>query len=123
MRNIEFRGKHLVENKWFYGYYSYEEKTGRHHITLPDGRPFNVIPETVGQYTGRKDKNGKKIYDGSIYKWENGDIGYVEWDEQTTGFCRRRKENPAIPYALYADSQEHIEVIGNIHENPKLLKD
>jgi len=81
---------------------------------------IEVIPETVGQFIGRTDKNSKEIYAGDKYRWDGGEIGIIEWDEQTSGFCRRRKIHPEIPYALQSDSEEHIEIIGNIHEKREL---
>ena len=91
----------------------------------------NVIPKTLGQYTGEKDKNGKEIYEGDIAKKETFDyknpnfrnINYakIKYVDELTGFFLVNKENK-IYYSLGADKY-NIEVIGNIYDNPELLED
>lgn len=87
---------------------------------------FMVIPNSpehiLLQYTGLKDKNGKEIYEGDIVKFSeyySGDhlykesIGVIEWDQ--TGYTEKL-------WIGYADQPDWCEVIGNIYENPELLK-
>ena len=116
MREILFRGKRLDHGVWEEGYYS--------PMDLPsyDAEPVDVPciirkkdllwckvdPATVGQYTGRTDKNGKKIFEGDIIKAEWGYQGEVEFD--------------SFIYAMMESTiDDNVEVIGNIHDNPELL--
>lgn len=147
MREILFRGKCVFDNEWVEGFY-YQAKLCRydkelcHYITIPhpetDGRPSDhtiVRPETVGQFTGLTDKNGKKVFDGDILKFTdtNDDyewIGRVEFGnpnaEYNWGFQLVYIEGvkPNTDILCWFDMEEtgaFAEIIGNIYDNPELL--
>ena len=129
MRDILFRGKILGLTDWSYGYYA---KSGENHFILLDTDNednYSIVdPETVGQYTGLKDKNGKRIFEGDIVQWKdenfNNYTSVVEW-------CGEKWNYPAFDLAKhdyecnglqYVHEDCIIEVIGNIHDNPELLE-
>ena len=129
MREIEFRGKTRTTegSKWVYGYYykvkSFFDNESANYITVIRSHhltDFNVNEETIGQYTGLKDKNGQKIFEGDIVKafyFEKEVIGKIEFIYGTF----------ALTNSGISDNQlfifEKLEVIGNIYDNPELLKE
>lgn len=98
---------------------------GEPQIWEKDGKNYIVNPETIGQCTGLKDKNGKLIYKGDIVKFQHGNqyrIGAVEvykcvWSVSNSNFCQGAWCGGAL-INLY----ETCEVIGNIYENKELLE-
>lgn len=120
MREYLFRGKAIDNGEWvFGGLYVMSE-----NFALINGNNFNlgkhqVIPETVGQYTGLCDKNGNKIFEGDIIKNEYGYIGEVVF-KACTYYIEWRSGNFSIDLYVWGDS---VEVIGNIHDNKNLLED
>ena len=116
MREIKFRGKRVGNGEWVYGSYIYAFDMVHEHC-IRCGTTYAVMPETVGQYTGLKDKNGKKIYEGDRLK-RIGDAGdeifIIEWNEQSGGFN--------LNYIYFDETYDleelwpDSEVIGNIHD-------
>lgn len=84
MKEIKFRGKRINNGEWVYGFY-FEDNKGLSVIREPRTiNTFTVIPETVGRYTGREDKNGKEIFEGDTIKAFNGInkiVGIVRFGE------------------------------------------
>jgi len=130
MREIKFRGKRINNGEWVYGYLIGEDVIVGEIVEFCD-EYFNtefwwkVVAKTVGQYTGLRDKNGKEIYEGDILDvdgtpWLIEPIGTEERDGGKFGLC-------ASPYgsgeAYFIDkSILDGKVIGNIWDNPELLK-
>lgn len=118
-REILFRGKQTDNGKWFEGSYWLSRSAVRETTYITDGygNLFCVIPETVGQYTGLNDKNNVKIFEGDILKFRSG-IYSVEWDNEHSKFLQRDGQFSRELHIWIAKS----EIVGNIHDNPELLK-
>ena len=123
MREILFRGKSKTTGEWFYGNLFVEDAKGRTHVGITTKACFNIDPETVGQYTGRYDKNDKEIFERDIVVNKNihGKKWIVEYrtDSEYVGFVLKEIGTNGI--SLFT-SWNDIEVIGNIHDNKDLLK-
>ena len=127
MREIKFRGKRLDNGEWVYGYPCYIDNepiiiTG--YVKQVDGSLFHcntfyfVILETIGQYTGQKDINGREIYEGDIVT--NGvSVGVVIWHDVRAMFIIDCSQCDIAPM----DDWCELKRIGNIYENPELLKE
>jgi uncharacterized phage protein (TIGR01671 family) len=127
MRTIKFRGKDINKEQWCFGslltnYYEFD-KPQTYSIVDKEDYHFPVIPETVGQFTGLHDVNGKEIYEGDILGFgSDTSIGLeVYWSEQRFAYCVRTNLLKEDRYTL-AELQYGYKVIGNIHDNPELIK-
>ena len=147
MREILFRGKRLDNDEWVEGFLA--QTQGHTYIIQPgwyDDDLFislynitdKVDPETVGQYTGLTDKNGKKIFEGDVIKTHYINTKKNDFVEQVVfhngRFCSMFKfSDNARMWANLPDGVQHLpqdkapymdwcEVIGNIHDNPELLE-
>ncbi|MDE5556985.1 MAG: YopX family protein [Ruminococcus sp.] len=133
MREILFRGKRKDTSEWTEGLtvfkldkYVYMCKSSMCEITydlqhnikaITSKNPFfvEVIPETVGQYTGLIDRNGTKIFEGDVVHLIGGEFyqGYHEIDENIVV--------KDITDCVYFGEVELLEIIGNIYDNPEML--
>ncbi|WP_010501352.1 YopX family protein [Paenibacillus elgii] len=124
MREYKFRGRRIDNGEWVYGnLVTYFSKPAIQDYSQSNGEIFLVDPETVGQYTGLKDRNGKKGYQKDLWMF-HGVIYTVEWDLEDRFFYLKHP-SPS------AGEDDHIrmsafnlgEIIGNIHEHPHLLEE
>ena len=138
MRELLFRGK-TYDDEWVYGDFANDWSKLN---TKPDKTICNNIckylvrPDTVGQYTGLTDKNGKKIFEGDIVRylyepgkgyWNSDQSSVIEW--RSTGFymdgifgTNKYACSSGWLVSIPHGDGKYFEVIGNIHDNPELLK-
>ena len=136
MREILFRGKRVVNGEWVEGFYVNvpehykQEMSGKSYIvSINNGLFMEVVPETVGEYTGFTGKNGKKIFEGDIIRtsvYFGNEIGVIrrgEYDVYSRyvfgGYYCVDKTSALTDWT---SSSWRCEVIGNIHDNPELLE-
>lgn len=136
MREIKFRAKIKPTGKWIYGDIAHVQgepciqtdvsEENKHTIG------WNVVPESICQFTGLQDKNGKKIYEGDIVNWHNKNYVIVFKDGMfyaSIEECNRRVYVYG-GFPLYSisntlttlDEDAICEIIGNIYDNPELLE-
>jgi len=121
-REIKFRGK--VVKGFNEDFFKQQFVYGSAIISPTDSsstiinREFEaeVDTDTIGQFTGLHDKNGKEIYESDIVKTPAG-IGVIKWDK-----CFRIFWNELDSTTFHDTRTQHIEIIGNVFENPELIK-
>ena len=122
-REIKFRAIMAGTNDWIYGLLSRAYKENYYDGIIDDENNFEYIrTDTVGQFTGLKDKNGKEIYEGDILKNFKDLIGVVEFGDGKY-FADEITSGDFIPHDILMWEQKDIEIIGNVYENPELLNE
>ena len=138
MREIKFRGKRVDNGEWVYGvpvigltsgvfmiWIESEAKRGRWELSIRGVvKQAEVIPETVGQYTGLDDKNGVEVFEGDVVRYlnsiESGN-GVVIFD--TCAFLFNWIDIDETDSILrHFQCSEELEVIGNVHDNPEVTE-
>ena len=128
-REIKFRGKSIGTGEWLYGHlfiWGLQPPSNVPCICVcvPESwkeayNLYAVAPDTVGQYTGLNDKNGKEIYEGDIVEFTNLDLPnmVVRFDNGSFMLCEDE-------YSTYEELRMNyaVEVVGNIYEHPELIK-
>lgn len=143
MREILFRGKRMCLDEWVEGYFLKAKMYRRDEelcefISIPhpetEGMPSDTLlvdPDTIGQFTGKKDVNGTKVFEHDILQiftvWADGTrekagIAIVQWRENDQCYVLTTKEGYHIDDFGNLGRPEYYEVIGNIHDNPELLE-
>ena len=142
MRKILFRGKRTDNGEWIEGYYAtqsnhacFANELKHQHFIFKDVfldfnlgglQKFEVIPETVGQYTGKTDKNGKNIFEGDIVycksRLDNAIMVVIFECGQFRMVLSENYRSYQTNSGFYDINCFDKEVIGNIHDNGELLK-
>ena len=121
-REIKFRGKSIRFEEWVYGSLV-QWSDGTASIIVENNDEYDVSPDTVGQYTGLKGRNGKDVYDGDLLGDE--DVIYEVWWSDDNACYMLDMVNPFKEMAIRMSDMyiDKMEVVGNRWDNPELLEE
>lgn len=144
MREHKYKGISKKHGHWVYGnliktapdsknkrsYYIVADPVFIPAISLPAEGFIEIIPETLGEYIGKEDKNGIDIYGGDVAKWHSTEdgkdvIGLISYNEEKACFCHRNMPiNKVLESGFYQPEKGccNLEIIGTKHQNPELLE-
>lgn len=121
MRTIKFRAYRVNDTSWAFGDLVHlKNDAGFYEVYIQDdGVPLLVDPDSVGQFTGIRDKKGRGIYEGDIVRHdENGKYYAIAYDEGVPQFCFADNADGF----KFLNHPELLEIVGNVHDNADLLK-
>lgn len=137
MREILFKAKRKDNGEWVEGCLIIDYVSGQYFIHQNGNSvnespkigeegclrflAFEIDPNTLCQFTGLTDKNGKKIWENDILRNEKSDIGVVQWFEEHAAFMIWNKTKHYVCYLAENDFSK-IEIAGNEFDNPDLLE-
>ena len=143
MRTIKFRGKKVTNGVWAYGSLVYLDENGAAIYVQTDNGSVKVMdlvyvdPDTVCQFTGLLDKNGKEIYEGDVLRSDSYPFSSIQdneidnyyeiigWSDEAASFCMVAAKNPkssvrgvsdGIADGISQEKMKDFEVIGNVHD-------
>ena len=147
MKEIKFRGQRIDNGKWVYGFLyklplpagvacmilttdnNHEDSSiePKYHLAFTLWVDLFVVrPETIGLYTGLKDKNGKEIYEGDIIYINNKPFGYVKWNPNGYFYIHTSTiyeyQDCVEVGKMIEKYPAEVEVVSNIHDNTELFK-
>ena len=139
MREIRFRGRNVYTGEWVFGNYCKAELLngeGFEHFIIEIGKNEKIRklePDTVGQYIGLRDMTGKPAYEGDITEDDRGRKWVIYWTPGGFGTCRAGEYSKIDSRLILANELGSLQnsswfmknhrIIGNIHDNPDLLKE